>query len=95
MKPRRYFFKALDLEHSGRLTAPVISVFAKHVADLWVDKLQLWEYDSLNVKDEVFDMVTPKDAAHITLADLAACGMGDIICGMLVNAQCFYEYDQR
>ena len=31
----------------------------------------------------------------ITLEDLIACGQGDIIVGMLIDARAFYEYDQR
>ena len=31
----------------------------------------------------------------MTLEDLIACGQGDIIVGILIDARAFYEYDQR
>ena len=83
------------MEATGRLTAATVALHTRAVAELWTNELRLWDYESLDVKDEVFDMVTPRDPAFITLADLAASGMGDVVCGMLVDAQCYYEYDQR
>ena len=38
-------------------------------------------------------MAKPKLSHAITLQDLQACGQGDIIVSMLIDAKGFYDYD--
>lgn len=83
------------MEHTGRLTALVVAEFTKRVFEKWSGELHLWEYEHRDVKDEIFDMVTPRNPGYITLQDLQQCGVGEHICGMLVDTQCYFEYDQR
>lgn len=45
--------------------------------------------------DEIFDMVRPAEATHITLRDLLRCGVGDTVVRMLVDVRGFMDYDNR
>lgn len=45
--------------------------------------------------DEIWDMAKPKVSGGITLADLIASGQGGTIIGVLIDAQLFFQYDQR
>jgi serine/threonine-protein phosphatase 2A regulatory subunit B'' len=47
------------------------------------------------VKDEIFDMVRPKDPLHITLDDLLASGVGDMVVDILTDVNGFIRYDNR
>ena len=48
-----------------------------------------------DVKDEIFDMVKPKDGLHITLDDLLRCGVAHTIINMIIDIDGFWAYDQR
>ena len=48
-----------------------------------------------DVKDEIWDMAKPKLQYAITLEDVIACGQGDTIISILIDAKALYEYDQR
>ena len=47
------------------------------------------------MKDELWDMAKPKVPYAITLEDVLACGVGEVIVSMLIDAKAFYDYDQR
>ena len=48
-----------------------------------------------DVKDEIFDMVQPRDPLRITLKDLVRCSVGDTIVTMLTDLSGFWAYDNR
>lgn len=48
-----------------------------------------------DVKDELFDMVRPKDLERITLTDLLACGQGDTFVSILIEFHGFWAYENR
>lgn len=96
----RYFFKALDVENRGYLTARVVEMWCVHVKELAVDQLG-WvaEYNPLDLKDEIFDMVKPKCPNKITIQDMIDQTTNDskatCVCGLLVDASCLSDYEQR
>ena len=47
------------------------------------------------MKDEIFDMVRPKDPLRITLGDLVACGHGDTVVSILIDLNGFWNYENR
>ena len=49
----------------------------------------------LDVKDEIFDMVRPKDPNYIVLDDLIGSKIGGTVLSMLVDTYAFYNYDHR
>ena len=48
-----------------------------------------------DVKDEIFDMVRPKDPLRITLQDLVACGQGETVVSILIDLNGFWTYENR
>ncbi|KAH3744607.1 serine/threonine-protein phosphatase 2A regulatory subunit B'' subunit gamma [Pelomyxa schiedti] len=95
-----YFFRVLDLNKVGFLSSFNLNVFYKGV----YNKLEIRRYETQgndptpwfdDVRDELFDMVKPKDPLHITMQDLLNCGMCDVFVGVLIDADVFTVYDQR
>lgn len=64
-----YLFRILDFEHTGYLTAFSLNYFFKGITDQIVAH-RAERVDFEDVKDQVFDMVKPKDPLRITLKDL-------------------------
>ena len=48
-----------------------------------------------DVKDEIFDMVRPKDPCKITLQDLINCAQGDTVVSILIDLNGFWTYENR
>eukprot|EP00397_Hematodinium_sp_SG-2012_P020602 GEMP01021237.1.p1 GENE.GEMP01021237.1~~GEMP01021237.1.p1 ORF type:complete len:481 (+),score=103.52 GEMP01021237.1:142-1584(+) len=91
----QYFFRLLDINHNGRLDSGIITYFFRFVSK----SLEERQLDSgirvEDVKDEIYDMVRPKNPNYITLADLYACKVGGTIISMLIDTQAFWQYDNR
>jgi len=89
-----YLFRLLDINGRGYLTVADINYFFKDI--IW--KLQQAHLEPVqveDVRDEIFDMVTPKDPYHITLDDIIRCGAGDIMVGILIDMELFWLYETR
>ena len=90
----QYFWRILDVYKQGAIDTFVVNMFFRAI----IKKLESKErfgFKVDDVKDEIWDMSKSKVPFAITLEDLIACGQGDIIVGMLIDARAFYEYDQR
>ena len=48
-----------------------------------------------DVKDEIFDMVRPKDPLRIKLQDLIDCGKGETVISILIDLDGFWTYENR
>ena len=48
-----------------------------------------------DVKDEIFDMVRPKDPLRIKLEDLINCVNGDTVVSILIDLNGFWNYENR
>ena len=48
-----------------------------------------------DVKDEIFDMVRPKDPYKITLQDLINSAQGDTVVSILIDLNGFWTYENR
>ncbi|CAG9466850.1 unnamed protein product [Pedinophyceae sp. YPF-701] len=91
-----YFFQCMDLKDRGFLTQVEVCHLFKAVKTMVMESWQdSGEYREEDVKDEIFDMVRPKDPLHITLDDLARCGAGPLVVGMLCDVHTFVSYDCR
>lgn len=90
-----YFFRLLDLERRGRLSAFEVSYFFRAVVDKFEEIGEEPNCTVEDVQDEIFDMVKPRDPMHITLHDLVNCKVGDTIVGMLTDVNDFWRYDRR
>lgn len=90
-----YYFKLLDLRSVGRISAFEVRYFFSAVIDKF-DQVGEEPHCSVeDVKDEIFDMVKPKDPLHITLKDLIDCKVGATVIGMLTDLYSFWQYDRR
>lgn len=89
-----YFFRLLDINGRGYLTIADINYFFKDIL-LKLQQAQLDVVHVEDVRDEIFDMVTPKDPYHITLDDIIKCGQGDILVGILIDMNSFWAYENR
>jgi serine/threonine-protein phosphatase 2A regulatory subunit B'' len=90
----QYFWRIIDVYKQGAIDTFVVNLFFRAI----IKKLESKErfgFKVDDIKDEIWDMAKPKVPYAITLEDLIACGQGDIIIGMLIDARAFYEYDQR
>lgn len=48
-----------------------------------------------DVKDEIFDMIKPKDPTKITLKDIVESGQGDTMVSILIEFHKFWAYENR
>lgn len=72
-------------------------MWAEHSRDIAVEGMACNDERTLPgpMVQEVFDMVMPADPNSFTLAELQACSFSEHVCGMLIDGQCLYDYDQR
>ena len=89
-----YFWRALDLDHTGRLSPETITLFYRGV----YEALRSVNYDAPNPSNivvEVFDLVGCNDARGPTFRDLVKSGQGHVVFSMLIDCGGFWNYDNR
>lgn len=89
-----YFFRILDVGHRGYLNAFSLNFFFRDIIKQMI-KLNQDPVRYEDVKDEIFDMVRPKDPLKITLQDLIDCGTGDTVVSILIDLNGFWTYENR
>lgn len=90
----RYLFRILDVQHRGSLNVFSLNYFFRAIQEQM--KLHGQEPVSFHdVKDEIFDMVKPKDVLKITLQDLIKSGKGDTVASILIDLNDFWTYENR
>uniref|UniRef100_A0A673I678 Serine/threonine-protein phosphatase 2A regulatory subunit B'' subunit gamma n=1 Tax=Sinocyclocheilus rhinocerous TaxID=307959 RepID=A0A673I678_9TELE len=90
----QYIFKLLDMENKGSLNVFALNYFFRAIQEQM--KIHGQEPVSFqDVKDEIFDMVKPKDPYKITLQDLVNSGQGDTVTSILIDLNGFWTYENR
>jgi len=90
----QYFWKLLDIHHTGCIDGFVINYFFRAIVKLLRAKSpDIASVD--DVKDEIFDMVKSKTPGIITQQDLVQCRQGGTVLSMLIDATAFWLYDNR
>ncbi|CAL8088430.1 unnamed protein product [Orchesella dallaii] len=89
-----YFFRILDGDHKGYLNAFDLHFFYKDV-EQYMQKHTPESVKFCDIKDEIFDMVKPKDPMKITLQDLMECGSGHTVIHILTDFNGFWIYETR
>ncbi|KAJ8941726.1 hypothetical protein NQ318_023322 [Aromia moschata] len=89
-----YIFNILDIKGNGYLDSFTLNFFFRAIQD------QMKQHGAepvsfQDVKDELFDMVRPRDPEKITLTDLLACGQGDTFVSILIEFHGFWAYENR
>lgn len=91
----QYLWKLIDIFHRGAIDGFVINYFFRAVVRV-LEAKDVKDVASVDdVKDEVFDMVKPKDPKCITCKDLIDCRVGGTVLSMLIDAAAFWRYDNR
>lgn len=89
-----YFWKLIDIRHTGSLDSWVINYFFRAIVRL-LNNRKLDPPTVDDVKDEIFDMVKTEKPGIITLQDLIKCRQGGTVLSMLIDAAAFWRYDNR
>lgn len=89
-----YLFRILDFEHNGYLTSFTLNYFFKGIQEqILAHRAEKVNFE--DVKDEVFDMIKPKDPTRITLKDLINSGQGETMVSILIEFHKFWAYENR
>nr|XP_022906748.1 serine/threonine-protein phosphatase 2A regulatory subunit B'' subunit gamma-like [Onthophagus taurus] len=89
-----FLFRILDIKGQGYLDAFTLNYFFRAIQE----QMRVHGAEPTNfqdVKDELFDMVKPKDPEKITLQDLLNCGQGDTFLSILIEFHGFWAYENR
>ncbi|XP_051863023.1 serine/threonine-protein phosphatase 2A regulatory subunit B'' subunit gamma-like isoform X1 [Drosophila albomicans] len=89
-----YLFRMLDVQNAGFLTAQTLCHFFKGIQE----QLAAYSDEAVNfedIKNEIFDMVKPKESTKITLQDLHNCGQGETVVSILIEFHKFWAYENH
>ena len=90
----QYIWRAIDVYHKNAVDTFVINMFYRAVVKKLFNKNK-GEYKIDDIKDEIWDMIKPKNPNYITLQDVLKSSYGDLVLSMLIDAREFYLYDQK
>ncbi len=89
-----YFFRILDVRRRGYLDGFAINFFFRDIQRM-LDEDEQQPVTLEDIKDEIFDMVKPKDPLKIKLGDLIASKQGDTVVSVLTDLDGFWKYENR
>eukprot|EP01116_Phalansterium_solitarium_P021930 TRINITY_DN7041_c0_g1_i1.p1 TRINITY_DN7041_c0_g1~~TRINITY_DN7041_c0_g1_i1.p1 ORF type:complete len:452 (+),score=181.34 TRINITY_DN7041_c0_g1_i1:103-1458(+) len=89
-----YFWRLMDVRKWGYLTVWTINYFFREINKKLVEN-NLAAVHVEDVRDEIFDMVSPASPNEITFNDLKNCGCGDTVFTILSDVNGFWAYDNR
>ena len=72
----------------------VINMFFKGVIKKLLNRNK-GEYRIDDIKDEIWDMIGPKNPNYITLEDVLNSKYSDTVIALLIDAKAFYQHDQK
>jgi serine/threonine-protein phosphatase 2A regulatory subunit B'' len=90
----QYIWRAIDVYHKNAVDTFVINMFFRGVAKKLFNR-NIGEYKIDDLKDEIWDMIKPKNQNYITLQDVLASPYGDIVLSLLIDAKSFFYHDKR
>jgi len=90
----QYIWRAIDVYHKNAVDTFIINMFYRQV----LKKLDNRNKGGLridDIKDEIWDMIKPKNNNYICLQDILASSYADTVLSLLVDAKSFYLHDQK
>ena len=90
----QYIWRALDVYHNNKIDTFIINMFYRGVIKKLVNR-DKGEYRIDDIKDEIWDMIGPKNTNYITLQDVLKSSYSDIVLSLLIDAKAFYQHDQK
>jgi len=89
----KYFWKLLDLDHSGRLTPRKIKFFYEAIRGALIGRYDTPSAEHIVV--EVFDLLACNSDEGATLQDMIASKQGHVAISLLLDVDGFWRYDNR
>lgn len=89
-----YIWRALDVYHKNAVDTFVINMFFRQVVKKIINRGK-GEYKIDDIKDEIWDMIKPKNENYFTLQDVLASSYSDTVLSLLIDAKAFYLHDQK
>ena len=90
----QYIWRALDVYHKNKIDTFIINMFFKGVIKKLLNRNK-GEYRIDDIKDELWDMIGPKNPHYITLEDVLNSKYSDTVISLLIDAKAFYQHDQK
>ena len=90
----QYIWRAIDVYHNNKIDTFVINMFFKGVIKKLINR-DKGEYRIDDIKDEIWDMIHPKNPHYITLQDVLNSKYSDTVLSLLIDAKAFYQHDQK
>ena len=90
----QFLWRAIDVYHNNKVDTFVINMFFRGVIKKLINR-DKGEYRIDDIKDEIWDMIGPKNPNYITLEDVLKSSYSDIVLSLLIDAKAFYQHDQK
>jgi serine/threonine-protein phosphatase 2A regulatory subunit B'' len=90
----QYIWRAIDVYHKNAVDTFVLNMFYKQVVKKLLNRGK-GEYKIDDIKDELWDMIKPKNENYITLQDILNSTYSDTVLSLLIDAKAFYLHDQK
>jgi len=90
----QYIWRAIDVYHKNAVDTFVINMFYRQVVRKLMNRGK-GEYKIDDIKDEIWDMIKPKNSNYITLQDVLNSPYSDTVLSLLIDAKAFYLHDQK
>ena len=90
----QFIWRAIDVYHKNAVDTFVINMFYRGVIKKLINR-DKGEYRIDDIKDEIWDMINPKNPNYITLQDVLKSSYSDIVLSLLIDAKAFYQHDQK
>ncbi len=90
----QYIWRALDVYHKNAVDTFIINMFYRQVVRKLINRGK-GEYKIDDIKDEIWDMINPKNQNYITIQDILASSYSDTVLSLLIDAKAFYSHDQK
>ena len=89
-----YIWRTLDVYHKNAVDTFIINMFYRQVVKKIINRGK-GEYKIDDIKDEIWDMIKPKNPNYITLQDILGSSYSDTVLSLLIDAKAFYLHDQK
>ena len=90
----QFIWRAIDVYHKNAVDTFVINMFYRAVVKKLLNR-DKGEYRIDDIKDEIWDMIKPKNPNYITLQDVLKSNYRDLVLSLLIDAKAFYQHDQK
>ena len=90
----KFICRAIDFYHINAVDTFVINIFNRVGIKKLLNK-EIGEYKIDDIKDEIWDMIGPKNPNYTTLEDALKNSYKDQVLSLLIDAKAFYQHDQK